>query len=235
MVSDGKDVSLWHDYWLPSGPLNTRIDHSIIACSQWDNGAKVQCPIRHDQWRIPCLFKELVPTIGTTEHLPVLRNRSHGSVIWTLSSTGSFHLATAYCALISPSPSIPWHFVIWFSNHIPRFSFIAWVALSHRLKTRDSLALAKKIVPNYCSLCLAAAESHQHLFFKCRFASEIWMFFQHLCGIYVRDFNLYDITNWSASMWKDGTKAPEAYVYKLCLTTSVYFIWSERNRRHATN
>ncbi|XP_059627920.1 uncharacterized protein LOC132270737 [Cornus florida] len=121
------------------------------------------------------------------------------------------------------------------SNHIPRYSFITWVARTHKLQTRDSPALAKKIVPNYCSLCLADAESHQHLFFKCSFASEVWMFFQHLCGIYVGDSNLYDITNWIVSRWRDGTKAPDAYVYKLCLTTTVYFIWKERNRRHAMN
>ncbi|XP_059639251.1 uncharacterized protein LOC132281568 [Cornus florida] len=235
VVGDGKDVSIWHDYWLPLGPLDTRVDHNLIACSQWEDWAKVQCFIRHEQWRIPTLFKEIIPSIGTTEQLPILNAGSHDSVTWTFSLTGSFHLATTYRALISLSPTILWHSVIWFSNHIPRYSFIAWVALTHKLKTRDSPALAKKIVPNYCSLCLADAKSHQHLYFKCSFASEVWMLFQNLCGIYVGDSNLYDITNWIVSMWKNGTKAPDAYVYKLCLTTTVYFIWNERNRRHAMN
>ncbi|XP_059664185.1 uncharacterized protein LOC132309953 [Cornus florida] len=197
-----RDQSIWFEWAHKNliknrSPLDTRIDHNLIAYSQWEDWAKVQCFIRHDQWRIPRLFREIIPFIGTTKQLPMLIAGSHDSVTWILSSIGSFHLATTYKALISSSPSILWHSSIWFSNHIPRYSFIARVTFSHNLKTRDSPALAKKIAPNYCSLCLAAAESH-HLFFKC-------------------------------------IKAPDGYVYKLCLTIFVYFIWRERNRRNAMN
>lgn len=65
----------------------------------------------------------------------------------------------------TPSPVQPWHKAIWFKEHIPRNSFISWVALLRRLPTRDIIRRWGLNVPDACVLCQAAVETHHHLFF----------------------------------------------------------------------
>lgn len=51
---------------------------------------------------------------------------------------------------------VEWSKLIWFSQAVPRYSFIAWLALRNRLSTGE---------PN---------ESRDHLFFACPYSYTIW-------------------------------------------------------------
>ena len=72
---------------------------------------------------------------------------------------------------------IYWHKVIWFKEHIPRNSFMAWLDLLRRLPTRDRLQRWGLNVPQNCALCSNGLETHHHLFFECEFSSTIWIAF----------------------------------------------------------
>ncbi|GJZ36395.1 uncharacterized WD repeat-containing protein-like protein isoform X1, partial [Tanacetum coccineum] len=100
------------------------------------------------------------------------------------------------------SGKVSWCDLIWHPNCIPKHTFILWLGVKEKLYTQDRMG---KWYPNKrfeCSLCNKEPDSHEHLFFKCKYAQYIW---KKICDM--------------------------AKLRKLCLAVSVYFIWQERNKR----
>ncbi|KAI8556569.1 hypothetical protein RHMOL_Rhmol05G0263900 [Rhododendron molle] len=95
-------------------------------------------------------------------------------VIWTLTSDGNFSAKSAWEACRHRNSFQPWHTLVWFSQGVPRWSFIAWLAILGRLSTKDRLVRWGMVVPPLCSLCLVDIESHSHLFFDCQISKMIW-------------------------------------------------------------
>ncbi|KAI8556627.1 hypothetical protein RHMOL_Rhmol05G0268800 [Rhododendron molle] len=62
----------------------------------------------------------------------------------------------------------------WYSQGVPRWGFIEWLAILDRLSTRDKLFSWGVGVSPQCVLCMDGMESHDHLFFACHLSSDIW-------------------------------------------------------------
>ncbi|KAF5208114.1 hypothetical protein FRX31_002302 [Thalictrum thalictroides] len=60
-------------------------------------------------------------------------------VIWNISLIGHYSMKETYEALRVTKQPVSWHQLIWFSNRIPRHSFIAWMAVQGGLKTLSKL------------------------------------------------------------------------------------------------
>ncbi|XP_071695192.1 uncharacterized protein [Rutidosis leptorrhynchoides] len=126
---------------------------------------------------------------------------------------------------------VPWYSVVWFSRCIPRHAFVLWLLMGERLKTQDRLKAWEihhgAII--VCPLCNLVPDTHDHLFFSCPFASQVWtLVLQHI------DFPI------SSHAWKDFALLLSPFakrniarfvIIKLLFAASVYFIWQERNRR----
>ncbi|KAG7550876.1 Reverse transcriptase zinc-binding domain [Arabidopsis thaliana x Arabidopsis arenosa] len=127
------------------------------------------------------------------------------------------------------SPQVPWADVVWFKEHVPRFSFITWLAILARLPTRDRLRRWGMNIPATCVLCSTRDESHEHLFFQCSFSSEIWVF---LAAKFLP--NPPDSLA-AASSWilhhSLPMNAKVITILKLLLQSVVYHTWKERNLR----
>ncbi|XP_071688234.1 uncharacterized protein [Rutidosis leptorrhynchoides] len=126
---------------------------------------------------------------------------------------------------------VPWFSVVWFSQCIPRHAFILWLLMGERLKTQDKLK-AWEIRQGdiiICSLCNLIPDSHEHTFFSCPFASQVWsLVLTHM------DFPI------SSHNWKDfmllvcpfaKRNIARIVIIKLLFAATVYFVWQERNRR----
>lgn len=64
--------------------------------------------------------------------------------------------------------------LLWFRNHVPRFSFITWIVMLNKLPTTDRLNAWGMNVNGTCVLCGVHQESRNHLFFECKYVSVIW-------------------------------------------------------------
>lgn len=130
--------------------------------------------------------------------------------------------------LIPVKPVVPRYKIVWFSQNIPRYSFILWVAINGKLKTQDKMVWLKN-VNLYCPLCNEVQDSHQHLFFDCKFSSKIWNFFKGLMKCDLAPNDLYQVLNFlslshiNKSIW--------SIIQRLVLGAVVYVIWQERNFR----
>ncbi|XP_024006572.1 uncharacterized protein LOC112083079 [Eutrema salsugineum] len=90
---------------------------------------------------------------------------------------GIFSSSKTWAALNPPTQEVTWWKSVWFSQRIPKHSFIHWVAMRDRLPTRNRLRSWGMNVPAVCLLCQVETESRDHLFFSCSFAQTIWSFF----------------------------------------------------------
>lgn len=105
----------------------------------------------------------LVPRIGVSDHY-----------VWKGHSSGKFSIDSAWNVLRDKRAVNSIHHLLWFPGHIPRHSFILWLASLGRLRTMDRLQAHGLLASSECILCGSAAESHEHLFLSCDFSSYVW-------------------------------------------------------------
>ena len=140
-------------------------------------------------------------------------------------------MSSAWNSIRLRRPMVPWHTLVWFPNHIPRASFILWLAINRRLSTQDRLRSPTPGVG--CLFCNGQLNSHAHLFFDCSPIFDIWTEVLHHGAILVPSLPWPDLISWMSSTWKGRTL--DIIDQKLCLAAMVYTIWNERNKRYHEN
>ncbi|KAL9347268.1 hypothetical protein Peur_058634 [Populus x canadensis] len=108
---------------------------------------------------------------------------------------------------------------------LPRHSFILWLALLKRLRTRDRLYFVDIDVS--CVFCQDHEESHNHLFFACSWTSLLWMKVKSWLRL------SKGMTTINSAVWGLYLKGKTAVtrMKKVSLSIVVYLIWEERNRK----
>ncbi|KAJ6377644.1 hypothetical protein OIU78_027971 [Salix suchowensis] len=155
------------------------------------------------------------------------RNDLQDTYKWNGNSTGKFSIRSVWHQLRPTNPKVAGASLLWHAWHIPRFSFILWLAARGRLRTMDRLHGNSQRV---CVLCNGHDENHDHLFFGCSFSSSIWL------DISSRAQIVWNAGNWSQA-WQDiavkcsNKNNPRHRLVGLALASSIYHIWKERNKR----
>lgn len=98
-----------------------------------------------------------------------------------------------------------------------------------RLPTRDRLLSWGLTVPDSCVFCDADRESHQHLFFECPYAVEIWRKF---CGRFLStppaDLQAMVML---CTQFQGSYSSQVKVILRLLLQVIVYNLWRKRNAR----
>ncbi|GAA0151837.1 reverse transcriptase [Lithospermum erythrorhizon] len=81
------------------------------------------------------------------------------------------------------SATVSWGKWLWSCYGIPKFAFIVWFLLQNRLRTKDRLCRWGMEVDPHCVLC-GGFETHDHLFFECSYAAEVWRVILQRLGEY---------------------------------------------------
>ena len=87
------------------------------------------------------------------------------TAVWTADSKGCYTASSAFKVLTTLCPSVSWSKLVWEEQHVLRHSFILWLACQNRLSTKDRLLAWGMSADPYRTLCSAADESIEHLFF----------------------------------------------------------------------
>ena len=124
---------------------------------------------------------------------------------------------------------VPWSKVVWFSHCTPKHSFILWLAMLGRLATQDRLLKWYPGKQVQCPLCELCPDSHEHLFFECSYSALIWKDLKKR----IKKEAWFD--RWKEIM-EDLITLPcnnniMSILRRLVIAASIYYIWSERNRR----
>ena len=131
--------------------------------------------------------------------------------------------------LRNESEEVKWAKVIWFSQNIPKRSFILWLAVQNKLMTHDRIAKWGNYNMNVCALCLNEEESHKHLFFNCPFSKDVWDKLKSMMNVQILSNDWNEIIKEMAD--KPCNNSIWSIVRRLCIAAAVYGIWKERNSR----
>ncbi|KAJ6707556.1 hypothetical protein OIU85_027872 [Salix viminalis] len=81
-----------------------------------------------------------------------------------------------------------------------------------------------------CKLCNHEEESHEHLFFQCRFSSQVWRRITGHAKIFWPPLAWGSLIDWIANKYHNN-KLVHQMIGPLLLAAAVYHLWQERNRR----
>ncbi|XP_024958928.1 uncharacterized protein LOC112499890 [Cynara cardunculus var. scolymus] len=167
-------------------------------------------------------------TVLHTSPLPLLTS-VHDRVLWgdDYNACSDFTVTNAWASLEGNHLVVPWSKSIWFSGHIPKHAFCLWLACQRRLPTQDRLHWKDEPPDLECLLCGQCMDSHEHLFFQCSYAGDVWTSILH-------STDLKDMpSRWDQILEaiSDSNRHPKLLKQKLAVAAAVYYIWQERNRR----
>ncbi|GJS37025.1 RNA-directed DNA polymerase, eukaryota, reverse transcriptase zinc-binding domain protein [Tanacetum coccineum] len=158
---------------------------------------------------------------------------SNGQLMWPQECRNgvdmSFSVSIAYSDMNTQFPMVQWWKVIWFSQCIPKHSFIVWLAIQDRLTTMDKISKWGDYAVNRCSLCCQACEDINHLLFQCPFSREVWTKVKELAGFNFNRFDLMDIIYYMIDAGIGNNI--RSIVRRVAFSASIYNIWIERNGR----
>ena len=140
-------------------------------------------------------------------------------------NTAQLFSANAYEYLRPKGTPVPWVHVVWESWCLPRHSFIMWLTLLKRLRTKNRLRFIDIDVS--CVFCQDHEESHAHLFFACNWTSILWMKVKSWLRL---NRGMTTINSAVRGLHLKG-KAVVTRMKRVSLSIVVYLIWEERNRR----
>ncbi|KAB5534530.1 hypothetical protein DKX38_017616 [Salix brachista] len=153
---------------------------------------------------------------------------------WKGHSKGRFSIASAWNHIRKKKPLNIIASLAWFPDHVPRISFIFWLATRGRLATMDKPHVSNMISSNLCVLCGERPETHAHLFFQCSYSSRVWTAIISKVGIAIPPMRWDCLLQWAASHFHHKGKFDHMMV-RHAITSSVYFLWQERNARVFNN
>nr|GEW16599.1 hypothetical protein [Tanacetum cinerariifolium] len=174
------------DRWCPISPLASNFSLRDIHRAGLDMSSTVRDVIHNDGWDWPLDLSSKYPILSTIDvpNISSLRDilewRSDSGV------TLPFKVATVWNCLRQREADVTWYHVVWFNNCIPRHSFHMWLVVKRRLKTQDMLRqwdIQGSLLSFHCSLCDGQPDSHEHLFFKCSFAMQVWDSMKVMAGL----------------------------------------------------
>ncbi|GKA55820.1 hypothetical protein Tco_0754892 [Tanacetum coccineum] len=161
--------------------------------------------IENGSWVWPQAWLLKAPNLASIP-VPVLTDRED-CMRWR-DGNGNMHIFSvklAWEVLRPRDVEVPWYRIVWFTHCIPRNAFNLWLIMRRRLKTQDMMrpwdvGPNTTVVSNRCPLCNTQMDSHEHLFFECRFSSKVWLSIRNLAGMDNIPPILEDITAWFSPM-----------------------------------
>lgn len=188
---------LWLDNWHSLGPLHLQFGENVEFNLWRSLHAKVASIIQEGQWCWPRRRNRTIQFIMEHTSPTLLPDvTSEDFVTWLTHARGNFTTNSAWNAIRQKFPVQKWHSVIWFGQHVPRWSFISWLAIQQKLNTCDRLVKWGMRVDDICKLCSSAQESHLHLFFSCPFSKAVWLAVRGKNRIHNGPKSLMDIVEW---------------------------------------
>ncbi|KAJ6978454.1 hypothetical protein NC653_026761 [Populus alba x Populus x berolinensis] len=228
-IGDGTSTSLWFDYWLPDGKrLIDMFSLRTLTSTGLPWTATVSDIIHGDRWHFPCTVHDLQPIWSTIQFSPNSNRTDH--YVWIGHPSRKFTVASAWELLRAKKPTNNMHKLLWYKGYIPRQSFILWLATQDRLSTMDRLYMTGIVSNSTCILCDNHTETHDHLFFQCSYSTFVWKAVNNKALVHWPSTTWDQLLQWSSSAYTKKNDFTHL-IARLLLSTTVYFIWHERNNR----
>ncbi|XP_071923159.1 uncharacterized protein [Coffea arabica] len=172
--------NFWFNNWLGSGPLCQRLqsvsDHLVVDFVS--NGRWNQRLLR--QWVPDYIVSEIV-----SKAVPA--GNAQDCVVWELTESGEFSIASSYLLLSGQTPSSFMFDRVWHSLLLVKISFFMVRLLRDRLPLASSLGRLNVHGPSKCFCCTdSQSELLEHIFTEGELAQFLWAFFGNAASVVYR-------------------------------------------------
>uniref|UniRef100_A0A803P4A6 Reverse transcriptase domain-containing protein n=1 Tax=Cannabis sativa TaxID=3483 RepID=A0A803P4A6_CANSA len=113
----------------------------------------------------------------------------------------------------------------WDKLIVPKHRFVFWQILNSQLLTRDYLGRFLSIQNVHCPVCEAEVETHEHLFFNCKFTKQVIDAVMEWLGCFSWPRTNLELLNWC----KNLNQQPQMRVLNIVIAATMYSIWKNRN------
>ncbi|XP_022003104.1 uncharacterized protein LOC110900524 [Helianthus annuus] len=225
-------TSAWYDHWCECGPIASFISPRIIHAAGFSLHDSVKDVWADGSWKWPTAWRDLFPVLIQLDNMQLNPN-SRDRFLWKDGDKLYDHSsACVWQSIRARETEVDWVNVVWFSQCIPRHAFLMWLIMRRKLLTQDKILqwdLTRRKNMNICLLCFENNDSHEHLFFECKFSAQIWCSVRDKVNMGTVDPKWADVTNWLLA--RGASKSVFNYSSRLIVAASAYFIWQERNAR----
>ncbi|XP_022027050.1 uncharacterized protein LOC110928243 [Helianthus annuus] len=224
-LGDGRTTSAWYDVWCDFVPLGDFLSPRIITNAGFRLGASVADIQLNGVWKWPTAWRDLFPVLVQLDQVHINPNK-RDSVLWR--DGDDLNELSASCVWHSvrySEPEVEWSKVVWFSQCIPRHVFLTWLIMKRKLLTQDvilqwDISQRKNMNMMCCLLCYAINDSHRHLFFECKFSSQIYHMVRQKAGMSSVDPRWEDTVGWL--LVQARSKSAANYVSRILVVASAY-------------
>ncbi|XP_021979685.1 uncharacterized protein LOC110875793 [Helianthus annuus] len=233
-IGNGSATSAWHDNWSEIGPLDQYLSPRMIANAGFNMELKVSDVNSDNSWSWPVAWRDLYPVLIQLDSVSLQPNKSD-KVLWRQGDHKHvFSSSRAWESVRYHAEEVDWCRIVWFGQCIPRHAFLLWLIMRRKLLTQDKIlswdfSRRKNMNMVCCLLCYANHDSHSHLFFECKFSTQVWLLVRQKAGMDSVHAKWDDIVNWLLD--RSNSKLASVYVAKLIVAATAYYIWQERNAR----
>jgi hypothetical protein len=238
-IGDGRKACFWNSPWA-DGIAPKFLAPSIYAISKRKKWS-VRNALLGNAWVAQFDLSNGLNTTHIEEFVRLWRFTStlrlndevHDSIVWKVSTSGSYSSASAYKAHFTGSTVSTMNGTIWKVWAPPKCKFFSWLILQNRVWTADRLH--RRGWPNCgnCLLCNSAPETAAHLMFKCRYSRRVWSTVKDWLGLH--DFepsewdNFEDVKTWWLHIVHAHPGRRKAVATLVMLVS--WELWNERNAR----
>lgn len=171
IVGNGNNIHFWTDNWL-GVPLVDLMNIDVDFHGHMKG--MVSEVIVNGTWNIPAAIFDFGDIKERLAAVVIPRTQLTDVMVWRHSLDGVLNSKMASSFLRPPSQVRTWAASIWRDAVPPSHSFIFWRLVHRKMPTDENLRSRGCIVVSVCSLCLETAETSEHLFLSCSFASRLW-------------------------------------------------------------
>lgn len=176
-IGNGNDTVFWNDIWILEEPLCARMSHRDITNMGFDGSEKVSDFAVGDQVVFPTSLMFIWPELRGKSLF--INARRKDKVVWRSinGKKSAFNSSIVWNDVKDSRPRVEWKHLVWYSNSIPKHSFILWLAIRGKLLTQDRMQAWQNMGNSSCAFCGSQWDSLNHLFFECFFCQEVRDYF----------------------------------------------------------
>uniref|UniRef100_A0A803P5S4 Reverse transcriptase domain-containing protein n=1 Tax=Cannabis sativa TaxID=3483 RepID=A0A803P5S4_CANSA len=138
-----------------------------------------------------------------------------------------YNVSTGYTKLVPAGVKKQWTSVVWSRLNCPKHSFILWLSMLQRLKTKNRVKIYRPEIDSSCHLCSSnAEESVDHLFFASSFTRECFDLDKNWLGWKTSVQTVEKAVLW---LGKARMSKLKRGVYAATLAALMYQLWICRN------
>lgn len=166
------------------GHLAARVSHREMVGMGLSENAKVTDFMVNGVWTWPSGVLQKWPELENI--VPSLHIDQEDLVQW-VSRNGRkavFKSSIACGDFRVAHPPVAWYNLVWFSNVIPKHSFILWLAIKNKLLTQVRMQRWQTEGNLHCSFGNLQQDSVEYLFFECGFSKVVLRSFMN-SGVYI--------------------------------------------------